>query len=86
MVAQGRVRIEVWRRRANEEWEIEFLTQTDDTLELESVGLSLGVAQVYRKCAFRYLTAAGRRIAAKKCTPACAKKRENKSFRTFSKS
>ncbi len=48
MVAQGRVRIEVWRRRANEEWEIEFLTQTDDTLELESVGLSLSVAQVYR--------------------------------------
>ena len=48
MVAQGRVHIEVWRRRANEEWEIEFLTQTDDTLELASVGLSLGVSQVYR--------------------------------------
>jgi Uma2 family endonuclease len=48
MVAQDRVRIEAWRRRAGDEWEIEFLTRLDDALELESVGLSVGVAQVYR--------------------------------------
>lgn len=48
MVAQDRVRIETWRRREGDEWEIEFLTRLDDTLELESVGLSVSVAQVYR--------------------------------------
>ena len=51
-VAQDRVRIEIFRRQGEAFWQTEVLTEMDDTLSLQSVGLTLTVAQVYRRVKF----------------------------------
>ena len=51
-VAQDRVRIEIFRRQGEAFWQTEVLTELDETLHLQSVGLTLTVAQVYRRVKF----------------------------------
>jgi Uma2 family endonuclease len=51
-VAQDRVHIEIFRRQGEAFWQTETLTELTETLQLESVGLSLTVAQVYRRVKF----------------------------------
>jgi Uma2 family endonuclease len=52
IVSQDRVHIEVFRRRRGERWIWQVLTELDDELRLESVGLTLTAAQVYRRVKF----------------------------------
>lgn len=47
IVSQHRVHVEVFRRGRGERWEV--LTELDDDLSLESVGLTLKLSQVYRR-------------------------------------
>src|SRR5438309_2667603 len=48
IVSQDRVHVEVFRRRRGERWSWQVLTELDDELRLESVGLTVTVGQVYR--------------------------------------
>ena len=52
-VAQDRVRIEIFRRQSGDFWQTEVLTEPDEELHLQSVGLTLTVAQVYRRVKFK---------------------------------
>lgn len=49
IVSQDRVRIEVFRRGRGGRWSWEVLTELSDELHLESVGLKLTLAEVYRR-------------------------------------
>jgi len=49
IVSQDRIHIEVFRRQRGDRWRWEVLTELDDELRLESVGLTLTVAEVYRR-------------------------------------
>jgi len=49
IVAQDRAQIEVFRRGRGDRWSWQVLTEPSDELKLESVGLTLTVAQVYRR-------------------------------------
>ena len=49
IVSQDRVQIEVFRRGRGDRWSWQVLTEQSDELKLESVGLTLTVAQVYRR-------------------------------------
>lgn len=52
LVAQERVQIERFWRQAGSVWQTEVLTGVEDELRLESVGLTLSVAEVYRRVQF----------------------------------
>lgn len=52
LVAQDRVQIELFRRQPNGGWQTEVLTELDEEFQLLSVGLTLRVAQVYRRVQF----------------------------------
>ena len=52
IVSQDRIHIEVFRRQRGDRWHWEVLTELEDELHLESVGLTLAVAQVYRRVKF----------------------------------
>jgi len=52
IVSQDRLHIEVFRRQRNGRWQWEVLTESDDELRLESVGLTLSLTQVYRRVKF----------------------------------
>ena len=52
IASQDRVRIEVFRRGRSDRWSWEPLTELTDHLRLESVGLTLTVANVYRRVKF----------------------------------
>ncbi|MBI1765956.1 MAG: Uma2 family endonuclease [Acidobacteria bacterium] len=58
LVAQDRVQLEIYRRQPDGSWQTEVLTDLNEELHLQSVGLTLGVAQVYRRVQFDQLTAA----------------------------
>ena len=49
IVSQARVQIEVFRRGRGDRWSSQVLTDLNDELRLESVGLKLTVAEVYRR-------------------------------------
>lgn len=49
IVSQDKVRIEVCRRARGDRWNWEVLTELSDELRLESVGLTLTLAEVYRR-------------------------------------
>lgn len=49
IISQDRVRIEVFRRARGDRWNWEVLTELSDELRLESVGLTLTLAEVYRR-------------------------------------
>lgn len=49
IVSQDRVRVEVLRRARGDRWNWEVLTELTDELRLESVGLTLTLAEVYRR-------------------------------------
>jgi Uma2 family endonuclease len=49
IVSQGRVHVEVFRRGRGDRWSWEMLTELSDELRLESVGLTLTLAEVYRR-------------------------------------
>lgn len=51
LVSQERMQIEVHRRRGDE-WQVEILTGADERCAFESVGLTLGVGDVYRNVRF----------------------------------
>lgn len=52
IVSQDRLHIEVFRRGRGDRWRWELLTEVSDDLRLESVGLTLTVAAVYRRVKF----------------------------------
>lgn len=52
LVAQDRVLVEIFRRQPDDTWQTEVLTDLDEELHLQSVGLALKVAQVYRRVTF----------------------------------
>ena len=52
IVSQEFVRIDLYRRFADDRWEWEQFTDLNVELRLESVGLTLSVAQVYRRVTF----------------------------------
>jgi Uma2 family endonuclease len=52
LVAQEHVQIEVYRRQRGDRWHKEVLTALNEELRLQSVGLTLRVAQVYRRVKF----------------------------------
>ena len=52
LVAQERVQIEVFRRQRGDHWQREVLATMNEELRLQSVGLTLQVAQVYRRVKF----------------------------------
>ena len=52
LMAQERMLVEIYRRSSDEEWEHEILTEPEDGLALKSVGLSLSLAQIYRRVRF----------------------------------
>lgn len=49
IIAQHRVHVEVFRRRRGDRWSWELLSDLNDELRLESVGLTLALSQVYRR-------------------------------------
>jgi Uma2 family endonuclease len=49
IVSQVRVQVEIFRRGRADRWSREMLTELSDELRLESVGLTLTVAEVYRR-------------------------------------
>lgn len=49
IVSQDRVRVEVFRRARGDRWNWEVLTELSDELRLESVGLTLTLAEVYHR-------------------------------------
>lgn len=49
IIAQNRVHLEIFRRERGGRWSWEVLTELSDELRLESVGLTLTVAEVYRR-------------------------------------
>lgn len=52
LVAQEHVQIEVFRRQRGDRWQQEVLTALDEELRLQSVEMTLKVAQVYRRVKF----------------------------------
>lgn len=52
MVSQDAVRIDVFRRLRGDRWQSEILTELEQELRLDSVGLTLSVADVYRRVKF----------------------------------
>jgi Uma2 family endonuclease len=56
LVAQERVQIEVFRRQPSGDWQTEVLTEPEEEFHLQSVGLTLSVAQVYRRVSFDQAT------------------------------
>jgi len=56
IVSQDRVRIEMFRRGRGDRWSWQLLTELDDVLRLESVGLTLTIGQVYRRVKFPHRT------------------------------
>ncbi len=52
IVSQDTVRIDVYRRMRGDRWQWESLTEMSEELKLESVGLTLSVAQIYRRVKF----------------------------------
>lgn len=52
LVAQDHVQIEIYRRQTDGTWQTEVLTDLKEELHLQSVGLTLQVAQVYRRVTF----------------------------------
>lgn len=52
IVSQDAVRIDVYRRMRGDRWQWELLTDVSEELRLESVGLALSVAQIYRRVKF----------------------------------
>jgi Uma2 family endonuclease len=52
IVSQDRVHVEVFRRQRGDRWQWEVLSELNDELRLDSVGLTLSVAQVYRRVRF----------------------------------
>jgi len=48
IISQNRLHIEIFRRQRGGRWQWEMLTESGEELRLESVGLTLSVAQVYR--------------------------------------
>jgi Uma2 family endonuclease len=52
IVSQVRVQVEVFRRSRGDRWSPQVLTDLNDELRLESVGLTLTVAEVYRRVKF----------------------------------
>ena len=52
LVAQDRVLVEVFRRQPADTWLPEVLTDLTEELHLQAVGLTLQVAQVYRRVTF----------------------------------
>jgi Uma2 family endonuclease len=52
IVSQDRLWIELFRRGRGDRWSWELLTELSDELRLESVGLTLTVAEVYRRVKF----------------------------------
>jgi Uma2 family endonuclease len=52
IVSQDAVRIDVYRRLRGDRWQWEILTDVNEELRLESVGLTLSVAQIYRRVKF----------------------------------
>jgi len=48
IVFQDRIKIEVFRRGRGDRWNWELLTELDEELRLESVGLTLTVSHIYR--------------------------------------
>ncbi len=52
IVSQDTVRIDVYRRMRGDRWQWESLTKMSEELKLESVGLTLSVAQIYRRVKF----------------------------------
>ena len=52
IVSQDRSHIEVFRRQRNGRWQWEVLSESNDELRLESVGLTLSLTQVYRRVKF----------------------------------
>jgi Uma2 family endonuclease len=49
IVSQVRVQVEVFRRRRGNRWSSQVLTDLNDELRLESVGLTMTLAEVYRR-------------------------------------
>lgn len=56
IVSQDSVRLDVYRRLADGRWEWELLTELSQELRLESVGLTLDLAQIYRRLTFPPVT------------------------------
>ena len=52
IVSQDAIRIDVYRRMRGDRWQWELLTDVNEELRLESVGLTLSVAQIYRRVKF----------------------------------
>lgn len=52
LVSQERVQIELYRRQTTGEWSVEVLTSLAEDLHLQSVGVAIPVAQVYRRVNF----------------------------------
>lgn len=52
IVSQDSVRIDVYRRMRGDRWQWELLTEMSEELKLKSVGLTLSVAQIYRRVKF----------------------------------
>lgn len=52
IVSQDTVRIDVYRRMRGDRWQWEILTDMNEELRLESVGLTISVANIYRRVKF----------------------------------
>ena len=52
LVSQDTIRIDVYRRMRGDRWQWELLSDISEELHLESVGLTLSVAQIYRRVKF----------------------------------
>lgn len=52
IVSQDAVRIDVYRRRRGDRWQWEVLTDMSEELRLDSVGLAISVANIYRRVKF----------------------------------
>lgn len=52
IIAQDRVHIEIFRRLDSGQWQWEALTEMNEELRLQSVGLTLNVPEVYRRVKF----------------------------------
>lgn len=52
IVSQDAVRVDVFRRMRGDRWQLEIFTDVNEEVRLESVGLTLSVANIYRRVKF----------------------------------
>jgi Uma2 family endonuclease len=69
LVSQSRVGLDLYTREAGDRWVLTPYTQLAECVHLESIGCTLGLAQVYAKVEWRYRSRFGRTLGFRGLSP-----------------